>query len=104
VGGGAEGDEGAGLVALSKTSVRAKKTLRPAVTTRPSAERRRPMRAWPVKRQSRSSVTARRTRPGKGQNSPAKAAAWSIIESSTPPWTMPERLAWCSTVSQTSLA
>jgi hypothetical protein len=63
-----------------------------------------PIAACPVKRQSRSSVTARRTRAGSAQNSPAKAAAWSIMESTKPPWTMPERLACGAAVSQTSRA
>ena len=43
----------------SNTSVRAKNTLRPAAATRPSADSSVPIAACPVKRQSRSSVTAR---------------------------------------------
>ena len=102
VGGGAEGNQRP--FRASNTSVRAKNTFRPALTTRPSAESRVPIAACPVKRQSRSSVTARRTRRGSAQNSPAKAAAWSIMDSTTPPWTMPERLACGSAVSQTRRA
>ena len=56
----------------SNTSVRAKNTFRPALTTRPSAESRVPIAACPVKRQSRSSVTARRTRRGIGAEQPGE--------------------------------
>ena len=102
VGGGAEGDQ---RPLRRRTPPSARRTrCAPPPTTRPSAESRVPIAACPVKRQSRSSVTARRTRLGSAQNSPAKAAAWSIMDSTTPPWTMPERLACGSAVSQTRRA